>query len=150
MRTLFLSLSFLLVLAAPGRAQESQWIADARSGCRMWSLTPAPEESIAWDGRCVGGYGQGHGVLKWYVRGALWETDDGEFAGGMLNGHATLIFANGERFDGAFRDHLANGQGTLRTGDNEIYSGLWTNGCFDDGKRRKSFGVRLSECKFVS
>jgi hypothetical protein len=150
MRLSYFALSLLLLFAGTSVAQASRWIADARSGCRLWSLTPAPEESIVWEGPCVGGYGQGHGTLKWYVSGALFEIDDGDFVGGKLNGHATIAFVDGERFDGEFHDHLPNGRGTLRTIDNEVYSGVWTSGCFDDGKRRKSFGVRPSECRFVS
>ena len=150
MRRSLLSLPVLLILTATSQAQESRWIADAHTGCRMWSLTPAPNESIAWEGACVGGYGQGHGVLKWYLGGALYETDEGNFTGGKLNGHATIAFIDGERFDGEFRGHLPNGRGTLRTSANEVFSGLWSDGCFDDGKRRMSFGVKPTQCVFAS
>ena len=146
------ALVLALVIAFATRAQEanSRWIVDARSGCRLWSLSPTLDERIEWSGACVDGYGQGRGTLKWYVRGAFVEADDGVFVKGMLNGQATLTFADGERFNGEFRGHLPNGRGTLRAADGQIYSGAWTDGCFDDGKRRISFGVRLSACKFVS
>ena len=143
-------LAFCAASAAHAQDIISRWIVDARSGCRLWNLSPDSDERIEWHGACVGGYGQGHGLLKWYVNGALYEIDDGEFVHGMMNGHVTMTFADGTHFDGAFRDHLPNGPGTLRTAVNEIYSGVWTSGCFDDGKRRMSFGVRLSACKFVS
>jgi hypothetical protein len=150
MRRLLLPLLLLVTLAGVARAQESRWIADAHSGCRLWSLTPAPNERITWEGPCVGGYGQGHGVLKWFLDGALYETDEGNFVGGKLNGHATIAFVDGERFDGEFRGHLPNGRGTLRTSYNEVFSGLWSDGCFDDGKRRMSFGVKETKCIFAS
>jgi hypothetical protein len=145
-------IALALCAASAAHAQEtpSRWIVDARSGCRLWSLAPSLDERIEWSGACVGGYGQGHGTLKWYVGGAFVEADDGMFVKGMLNGQATLTFADGERFHGEFRGHLPNGRGTLKTADGQIYSGAWTDGCFDDGKRRISFGVSLSECKFVS
>jgi hypothetical protein len=145
-----MALALCAASAAHGQDMISRWIVDARSGCRLWNLSPDSDERIEWRGACVGGYGQGRGLLKWYVNGALYEIDDGEFAHGMMNGHVTMTFADGSHFDGAFRDHLPNGHGTLRTAGNEIYSGVWTSGCFDDGKRRMSFGVRLSDCKFVS
>jgi hypothetical protein len=146
------ALVLALAVASAAHAQEttSRWIVDARSGCRLWSLAPSPDERIEWSGACVGGYGQGRGTLKWYVREAFVEADDGVFVNGMLNGHATLTFADGERFDGEFSGHLPNGRGTLKAANGQIYSGAWTDGCFDDGKRRISFGVRLSACKFVS
>lgn len=152
MRRIGVALIFAATFASTAHAQDiaSRWIADARSGCRLWSLSPNSDERIEWSGACAGGYGQGRGILKWYVNGALYEVDDGEFAKGMLNGHVTMAFADGTHFDGMFRDHLPNGPGTLRTADNEVYSGVWTSGCFDDGKRRMSFGVALSACRFVS
>ncbi|HZL59841.1 MAG TPA: hypothetical protein VFC38_09075 [Stellaceae bacterium] len=140
----------LLASAAPAPAQAQQppgWIADPRTGCRLWNNYPGPDDRITWDGPCVGGFGQGHGILHWFAAGRPDdEVDDGDFAQGKLEGHGVVARANGRHFDGQFHDNKPNGQGTLRDSDGKIYTGIWVNGCFAQGNRRSYFFTTATEC----
>ena len=141
---------FIAMLAPAAHAQSyfGRWITD-QSGCKFWDPAPLPNETVQWNGRCVGGYADGHGTLTWYGRGLLYETDVADFAHGMLNGHGSLRFTSGESFDGEFRDQKPNGFGTLRLNNGEIYSGKWIEGCFQDGKRHAQYNA-LDGCDFAS
>ncbi len=90
----------------------------------------------------------GTGVLRWFSKDVLYETDDGEFRNGKLNDRVILSFTSGTRFEGQFRDQIPNGQGTLRVKDGQIYSGQWTNGCFNQGGRQMAYNVSRESCGF--
>lgn len=127
------------------RAEPPGWIADSRTSCRAWNNYPRADDRIAWDGPCVDGYAEGRGVLRWFSGGENYETDVGEFKRGKLNGSAVVTNPRG-RFEGVFRNNKPNGQGTLRTKDGTIFSGNWSNGCFNEGGRRTFFFTTEAEC----
>jgi hypothetical protein len=143
-------LALLAALPGLGYAQQSrpEWIEDSSTGCRVWNPFPQLDETIQWSGPCVDGFAHGRGTVRWFISGKLFETDDGEFRRGKLNGHAVLVFTNGARFEGTFEENQPHGQGTLRTEVGEVFSGQWTYGCFADGSRRKAFGVSPEACEF--
>ena len=143
-------LALLLAMTAIARAQQPQagWIVDAQTGCRMWDPYPEPDDSIKWDGPCLNGYGHGRGTLRWFSKGNNYETDEGEFQNGKLNGYAVVRLTSGRRFEGQFRDQKPNGFGTLSTEDGQVYSGEWSNGCFQQGERRATFNATKEECGF--
>ncbi|MGA3399613.1 MAG: hypothetical protein ABSC95_10365 [Acetobacteraceae bacterium] len=106
---------------------------------------PQPTESITWSGGCVNGVAQGRGVLQWFENGRPSEHYEGELRGGQMNGHGILTPGNGGRYEGEFRDGKANGFGQWTTARGS-FSGLWTNGCFNDGTRRAWVGTDASAC----
>jgi|HubBroStandDraft_1064217.scaffolds.fasta_scaffold85044_2 hypothetical protein len=140
----------LALLASPAAAQVAQdaprWVAAQDSGCRAWDNYPYPDDRLQWDGPCVGGYVEGSGTLHWVSNGAVYETVNGEFKGGKLDGHGVVDAVEGH-FDGEFRDNRPNGQGVLRASDGAVYSGVWVDGCFqDDAGRRATFYSTAAEC----
>ena len=145
-----LVLMFALSVAMPAiaSAQAAQgWIADPRSGCRAWDNYPAPDDRIQWEGGCIGGYVEGHGTLQWFSKGENYETASGDFNKGMLEGHGTVEAKRGH-FDGEFHGNRPNGVGSFRTKDGDVYSGAWSNGCFQQGNRRMTFYTTATECGF--
>lgn len=134
---------------------KGEWIADPRSGCKVWSPNPQSSESISWSGECRDGLATGRGVLQWlqaerplsrtecemtggkitgrtvvhYSNGNRYE---GEFRDNRYSGHGTVQYANGMRYDGEFRDGLPAGHGTF-TGNGKTFAGNWTKGCFNQG-----------------
>jgi len=143
-----LGLGLVLAFAVPGYVQQpqSEWIADASTGCRVWNSYPQPDETIRWDGPCVNGFAHGRGMLRWFSAGRLTETGDGEFRNGKMNGYVVVMNTNGLRFEGNFVEQRPHGQGTLRTPSGEVYSGQWTYGCFDDGRRQYAFLTTMEAC----
>lgn len=129
-------------------AQPPGWIADSRTGCQAWNDDPNSDDSISWSGPCVNGYAHGKGTLQWFSGGKNYETDDGEFRNGRMNGFGTVAFPNGMRFEGEFRDGKPDGKGTLRSGRGELFSGTWSKGCFDDNGRRAYFVATPKDCGF--
>jgi hypothetical protein len=144
--------------------QKAGWIVDRRTECRLWNSAylreyagvPGRSTHITWDGPCVNGYGSGHGVLHWFADGIEYETDEGEFRNGKLNGHA-IVTLKGlgifKRFEGEFRDNRPNGIGTLedresilRHESKETYTGTWSRGCFAENGRRAYFLTDRDQC----
>jgi hypothetical protein len=156
------AVSFLLAFA--GHAGD--WIADAKTGCKVWNPQPAPGETAKWTGPCKDGFAEGKGVLEWFKAGNTYERDEGEwhaghqmgdgaqtwpggqykgqFADGLPHGRGVLIVGGG-RYDGAFLNGKPNGKGVL-TNASGTFDGTWAEGCFTDGKRRAAIGVSLPSC----
>lgn len=157
-------------LPASAQAPPSGWIADARTGCRVWNPSPKPKETITWSGSCSNGLAQGRGVLQWFTDGKAMDRYDGEYRDGKVNGRGVYTsargnrydgewrdgqqngrgvytWANGNRYDGEYRDNKPNGLGTY-TLDGQVYSGTWTNGCFRQGDRWAWIGANKEECGF--
>src|ERR1700722_3526000 len=79
--SLYLAFAIALATASGPVAAEPQagWIADKKSGCRVWNPSPEPEDSITWQGSCADGFAEGNGTLQWFSNGKQYETDAGEF-----------------------------------------------------------------------
>jgi len=93
-------------------------------------------------------FAHGRGTLRWYSAGKLLETDQGEFKDGRLNGFAVLTFTSGRKFEGNFVDQKPQGQGTLSEANGEVYSGQWSQGCFNDRGRQATFNTSKQACGF--
>ena len=118
--------ALLFCLPRPGNA-EPGWIADSRSGCRVWNPDPGKNETITWSGDCKGGLAQGKGSLQWFHDGRLIESDEGTWRDGKRTGHEIMTWGNGNRFEGEYRDGLPDGHGVLTRPDFS-YDGEWRDG----------------------
>lgn len=117
----------LLLTLAGHAAAEGAWIADAK-GCKVWEPFPRPNETAAWNGACVNGYGDGSGTLQWSVDGNLASTFEGRLSAGKQNGKGKDTGANGDIYEGDFADGLRQGKGTLTTKKGNHYEGDFTGG----------------------
>jgi hypothetical protein len=161
-----LALLPVLLAGAPAAALASSWIADAKTGCKVWNPHPSPGEKAMWTGPCKDGFADGKGVLDWLRAGSQYERDEGEWRGGRQVGegkqtwsggqykgqlsdslpHGTGVLIFGEaRYDGAFLNGRPNGRGAL-TNKAGTFEGTWTDGCFNDGRRRTAIGVPVDSC----
>jgi hypothetical protein len=110
----------ILGTALPGAAQtqtdrQPGWIADSKTGCKVWNPAPQPHETIRWSGGCKGGYAQGTGTLQWFEDGRPSDRYEGDYQAGKRNGHGVVTQRNGTRIEGDWRnDEL------LQLGVNEI------------------------------
>ncbi len=152
------------VTALPALAGD--WIADSKSGCRLWDPNPQLEESVTWSGACANGRAEGRGTAQWSKDGAPSETDEGEWrdgrqinqgkqtwttgsyegqlAEGEPNGHGVLTVQK-LRYEGDFRNGKPNGLGTLTAGT-QTAQGTWKDGCLQ-GARKAAIGIPLSACR---
>jgi hypothetical protein len=114
------ALAVTLGLAPTGHAQtqskrQPAWIADSKTGCKVWNPAPQAHETIHWSGDCDSGYAQGKGTLQWYENGKPGDRYVGDYQGGKRNGHGVVTMSNGTRIEGDWRnDEL------LQLGVNEI------------------------------
>jgi MORN repeat len=91
------------------------WIADSKTGCKVWNPSPQAHETIRWSGGCQNGYAQGKGTLEWFENGKSGDRYVGEYQAGKRNGHGVVTMSNGTRIEGDWRnDEL------LQLGVNEI------------------------------
>jgi hypothetical protein len=118
--------------AAAGAAPlASTWLADARTGCKVWDPQPEPEESVRWSGACKGGFASGPGVTEWVEHGLVTERTEGERTGGHLQGRGVQTLANGDRFEGSWKDDRREGEGAYVAADGRSYVGGFKDDRFD-------------------
>jgi len=150
MRMLAVAIAVLLVTPAAAQTlarAEPGWIADARTGCRIWNAEPKPNQSVSWSGGCQNRLAQGRGVLQWFVNGRPDDRYEGDLVAGKYDGQGRYVWAaSGFHYEGEWRDGLANGTGELTTAKGH-YKGSWTKGCFRDGALRAWIGVKPSSCQ---
>jgi hypothetical protein len=117
----------LLVVAtsAFGQTPQPGWIADARTGCRVWDANPQPNESIKWTGGCRNKLAQGRGVLRWFLGGKPGPQVRGAWRDGKMNGHGVVTLPNGERFNGQWKNDKRNGHGVYVYANGDRYDGQY-------------------------
>jgi hypothetical protein len=150
--------------------KKGNWIADPKSGCKVWEVNPVPNAAISWSGGCTNGFAQGRGALQWFENGKPSDRYEGGMASGKINGRGVFTGADGDRYEGEWRDHKANGRGVYTWGNGERYegewrdhlpngygtaivggqtfTGNWTNGCFQQGNRRSFVATTKEACGF--
>jgi hypothetical protein len=118
--------------AAAGPAPlPSAWMADARTGCKVWDPQPEPQESVRWSGGCTDGFASGPGVTEWIEDGLATERTEGVRAAGHLQGKGVQTLANGDRFEGAWKDDRKEGYGSYTAADGGTYVGGFKNDRFE-------------------
>ncbi len=127
--------------------KNGNWIADPKSGCKVWDANPVPNAAISWSGGCANGFAQGRGALQYFENGKPSDRYEGGMANGKNNGRGVFTGVDGDRYEGEWRDHLPNGYGTAIVGG-QTFTGNWTNGCFQQGNRRSFVATTKEACGF--
>jgi len=161
-----LCIASAFILCAPAVALAGDWIADAKTGCKVWNPQPSAGETARWSGPCKDGFADGKGALDWLRGNSQYERDEGVWRAGRQTGegaqtwpggqykgqfldslpHGKGVLISGEaRYDGAFLNGKPNGKGAM-TNASGTFDGTWADGCFNDGKRRAAFGVSVQSC----
>ncbi|MDR2219095.1 MAG: hypothetical protein LBE24_00755 [Methylobacillus sp.] len=127
----FLVMISVLAMGIPSAYAEGEsWIKD-ENGCAVFNPDPQPNESITWNGKCKNGYAEGAGTVTWFVDGKPGTTFTGTRTRGKMNGQASVVFANGDRFDGSYANDKCHGKGVYTTFDRWRYEGVFDDD--DDG-----------------
>ena len=156
--------AFLLVTTVGAFAGD--WIADARTNCRVWNPHPAVGESVSWSGTCKDRLAEGKGILEWLKGGKPYERDEGTWRNGRQMGEGAQTWPGGQykgqladgmphgrgvltlgeaRYEGTFLDGKPSGNGVLKN-PSGVFDGQWRDGCFNDGKHRAAIGVSVQAC----
>ena len=117
-----------LALVPAHRALAGEWLADKKSGCKVWDGIPEPGESISWDGPCENGFASGSGTLLWFKDGKANGSYIGERAGGKAQGHGINTWLSGDRYEGNWKDDAPSGKGTYTWANGSGYQGEWREG----------------------
>ncbi len=104
---------------------EGEWILDSKSSCAAWNSSPQLDESLTWSGRCFDGMLYGKGTSQWFKNGKKTATIKGEYLEGILNGHGTKFWSNGDSYEGEFSDGSRTGHGVYKWASGDRYEGDW-------------------------
>ncbi len=119
-----------MALVPQASAHQTNYMTDARSGCRV--VTPIAHPSalfaVVWSGVCRGGLARGAGRLTVYYYGEIFMTLQGRFRDGKLVGRGIRWMRSGEEYRGPFRNNIPNGKGAIRFANRAIYRGMVVNG----------------------
>jgi len=147
-------------------ANTGDFIADSRSGCKVWDPHPSAGETASWSGDCTNGLAQGDGTVIWSRYGAPFEKDEGHWDQGRQSGRGTQDWRSGRyegelsegepsghgvmklqtsRYEGEFRNGKPNGDGTA-TNIHGVFKGTWKDGCLTRGKDTVTFAVSPVSC----
>jgi MORN repeat len=164
---LFASVLWLSLSAGYAQPHSGDFVADAKSGCKVWNPHPQPNETVNWSGGCVNGLAQGSGNLQWLRNDKPYEKDEGEWNEGRQSGRGTQDWSSGRydgdlldgephgrgvltlqsaRYEGEFRNGKPQGNGTV-TNLEGVFKGKWKEGCLVGDKRKISFAVPSSTCR---
>lgn len=118
--------AFALLLSQISEATAGDWIADGKTGCKVWNPQPVRDETVSWTGGCKGGLAEGKGVLDWLRGGKPYERDEGEWRTGRQTGEGSQVWPGGH-YRGEIFDGLPQGRGALAVGQSS-YEGAFLNG----------------------
>jgi hypothetical protein len=165
-RSLIATFVLLLATTVASMAQDTSeggWIADPRTGCKLWMPAPKPEHTIHWNGPCKNGLVEGtsivffsfkgKGVAK-YVgsvvagrfegRGIYYVDDsfhyDGDWRAGAKTGQGVQEWKDGRRYEGGWKENKASGSGVFIDARGNTWAGTWLGGCL---RRPDQSGVRF-------
>lgn len=138
----------LLATGAAQAQQKAGWIADPKTGCKVWNENPIANEFISWSGPCVGGIANGNGILQWYANNQPTDRYDGDLGNGRENGQGTYFWPEGARYTGDWKDGKAHGFGMRVNKEGREFTGQWVNGCFEKDGQRAWVGVERADCGF--
>ncbi|HTR86543.1 MAG TPA: hypothetical protein VMI56_18820 [Reyranella sp.] len=126
------ALLWLALLVTPLAARaEGGWLADARTGCKLWLVTHGIANAVRWDGACAGGFAEGRGVFEFQLDGKLVSKGEGEFRRGKREGRALVVYADGRRQEGEYRNGMPNGRMIETWPDGDRFIGLMKDGLRD-------------------
>ena len=124
----FYALILVVITGAAYGQKASNWVQEEKTGCKVYSEVPQPEESVQITGNCLNGYLEGQGTVIWYLRGEFNQKSEGFHIKGKLNGQGSATDAGGNKYVGEFKDSKLHGKGTLTTVIGEKYVGEFKDG----------------------
>ena len=104
------------------------WLADERTGCRIWNAAPRASESVTWSGACRANNANGRGVAQWFENGRPTDRYEGDYRDGLEHGTGVYVRANGERYEGEWQDGERSGRGVYTWPNGDRYEGEWREG----------------------
>jgi hypothetical protein len=159
-------INVVFTLSFASASEADRWIADERSGCKVWNEHPREFESMEWSGGCSNGHADKNGTLLWYQNGnqngkyvgemrdgrthgkGLYECRngdryEGDFVEGKKSGFGILVMANGDRYQGNFLDNRFSGMGVLEYANTVQYeSNLSDARCSAGLERVRVYSIR--------
>lgn len=142
---------------------EGNWIADKKTGCRVWypyhifsNNFLADIDEITWSGKCKKGMADGKGTLKGYNNNGSAITMKGSMNAGRCSHDCSVVkcgyaFSESEddhgyhydcsetgrslKYTGELKDNVPHGHGTMIYPENEGYVGNKYTGDWKDGEK---------------
>ena len=94
----------LISLSVFGQEPQGNYLADKRTGCKVWNLYYSAEDSIIWIGNCKNKFAEGFGTYTWFVEGKQEAQYIGMMQKGVPNGKGKYSYADGFIQEGNFID----------------------------------------------
>lgn len=106
-------------------ASTSEFVTDAKTGCKIYDLDEA-KESALWSGACVDGKISGNGTLTTTNKKTNVSCENkGEMKEGLRTGHNAAVCSDGTHFEGEYKPvaGVVNGKGSLNLPNGDKYIG---------------------------
>jgi hypothetical protein len=144
----------ILAIGGPAIAQNSDWLTDAATSCKVWARKAANIDAVKWSGQCVDGLANGRGKIEFLGGGKpVWSGEAG-FLAGKREGASKLVNAeglssedeyragerhgwtvqknpSGEQFESEYRNGSLTGRGAYQYPDGARIEGEMSNGFFN-------------------
>jgi hypothetical protein len=112
--------------ADTGQDTDGQWIADARTGCRVFDTNYDDGDEASWSGQCHAGLAEGAGTLTFSSGGKVEETISANLhRGNVQDGHVVATWADGSKYDGEEKGGHMNGMGVFTNAQGDRLEGHW-------------------------
>ncbi|HVE60368.1 MAG TPA: hypothetical protein VNA26_01020 [Chitinophagaceae bacterium] len=131
MKPLLFILISLTSLGCFGQQGAGKFIADKKSGCKVWVATgysATDSLSITWDGDCKNKIAEGYGTLIWYVKEKEVSRYVGFMQKGNPNGQGKYDYGGGVTGEGNFKNGVLHGVGKVTFGNGNKLEGNFFEG----------------------
>lgn len=126
MKFILIPLFFLLVYSASAQKVIGKYVKVKSSGCKIWDRNYSLQDSVSWEGYCVGGYGNGYGTANWRKNGKEVSKYIGLLKKGKFNGQGKYLLPDNYALEGLFNNGILQGKGKIYD-DGDILSGFFVN-----------------------
>lgn len=120
-------IAFVSIWIGTVQAAGDAFVADTKTGCKVFKPNTTQKETVTWSGLCKNGLADGPGIAEWINGGVVSIKFEGSFKGGRIEGTGIMIAAGGDHYEGQYKEGKRHGHGVYVSANGERYEGEYLN-----------------------